>query len=39
VNELIVPSISNPEHSTQKLKSVAPFSLGCAEDDDVMDKE
>jgi len=39
VNEIIVPSISNPVHSTPKLKSVAPFSLGSANDDDVKDKE
>jgi hypothetical protein len=39
VNELIVSSISNPEQRVTKLRSVAPFSLGCAEDDDVKDKE
>jgi hypothetical protein len=39
VNELIVPSISSPVQSTIKLKSVAPFSVGCAVDDNVKDKE
>jgi hypothetical protein len=38
VNELIVSGISNPVQSTTKLKSVALFLLGCAEDD-VKDKE
>jgi len=39
VSELIVPGISNPVQRTPKLKNLAPFSLGCAEDDDGKDEE